>query len=103
MHRLAVQRATLDGLTQLGNHRVFQDELSHAAARAGRHGEALSPLLFDLDDFKQANDRHGHRHGDELLRRVARCCAAAARATAPSGSAATSSPCCSRAPASRAP
>jgi diguanylate cyclase (GGDEF)-like protein len=70
-HRLALENATLDGLTQLGNHRAFQDELGHAVARARRYREPLSLILFDLDDFKQANDRHGHRHGDELLRRVA--------------------------------
>src|SRR4051812_3337754 len=29
-HRMALERATLDGLTQLGNHRAFQDELAHA-------------------------------------------------------------------------
>jgi hypothetical protein len=40
MHRLAVERGTLDGLTQLGNHRAFQDELGHAVARAGRYGDA---------------------------------------------------------------
>jgi len=71
VHRMALENATLDGLTQLGNHRAFQDELAHAVARAHRYGDSLSLILFDLDDFKQANDRHGHRHGDELLRRVA--------------------------------
>lgn len=69
--RMALENATLDGLTQLGNHRAFQDELGHAVATARRYREPLSLILFDLDDFKQANDRHGHRHGDELLRRVA--------------------------------
>jgi len=71
VHRMALENATLDGLTQLGNHRAFQDELAHAVARARRYGEPLSLILVDLDDFKQANDRHGHRLGDELLRRVA--------------------------------
>jgi diguanylate cyclase (GGDEF)-like protein len=69
-HRRALEHATLDGLTQLGNHRAFQDELEHAVARARRHAEPLAMLLIDLDDFKQANDRHGHRHGDDILRRV---------------------------------
>jgi diguanylate cyclase (GGDEF)-like protein len=71
-HRLALQNATLDGLTRLPNHRAFADELDAAVARAGRHGEQLAVAALDLDDFKFANDRHGHRHGDEMLRRVAR-------------------------------
>jgi diguanylate cyclase (GGDEF)-like protein len=70
-HRFALERATLDGLTDLPNQRAFQDDLEHAVARAARHGESLALCLLDLDDFKFLNDRHGHRHGDELLLRVA--------------------------------
>jgi diguanylate cyclase (GGDEF)-like protein len=71
-HRLALERAALDGLTDLPNQRAFQHDLEHAAALAARHGEALALAVLDLDDFKFLNDRHGHRHGDELLLRVAR-------------------------------
>lgn len=70
-HRFALERATLDGLTDLPNQRAFQDDLEHAVALAARHGEALSLAVMDIDDFKFLNDRHGHRHGDELLLRVA--------------------------------
>jgi diguanylate cyclase (GGDEF)-like protein len=70
MHRDALARATTDPLTGLGNHRAFHDELRRAVAIAGRRGEPLSLLCLDLDGFKLANDRHGHRHGDELLRFV---------------------------------
>ncbi|MEA2285663.1 MAG: hypothetical protein QOJ21_1706, partial [Solirubrobacteraceae bacterium] len=70
-HRRTLERATLDGLTDLRNQRAFQDDLEHAVAVASRHGDSLSLAVLDIDDFKFLNDRHGHRHGDELLLRVA--------------------------------
>ena len=70
-HRLALQRATLDGLTDLPNLRAFEDELTRAIANAARHDEPLTLAVIDLDDFKFSNDRHGHAHGDGLLRRLA--------------------------------
>ena len=70
-HRLALERATRDGLTDLPNQRAFQDELEQAVAAAERNGDPLALALFDLDNFKQVNDRHGHAEGDALLRRFA--------------------------------
>ncbi|HWI72746.1 MAG TPA: EAL domain-containing protein, partial [Baekduia sp.] len=70
-HRRALEHATLDGLTRLPNHRAFATELRAAASRALRHGEQLSLVAIDVDDFKFVNDRHGHRRGDQLLRDVA--------------------------------
>ncbi len=70
-HRIALQRATRDGLTDLPNHRAFQDEFPRAVASATRYQEPLAVIVIDLDDFKLLNDRHGHPHGDAVLRRVA--------------------------------
>jgi diguanylate cyclase (GGDEF)-like protein len=70
-HRIALQRATRDGLTDLPNHRAFQDEFPRAVSAATRYHEPLAVILLDLDDFKFLNDRHGHPHGDAILRRVA--------------------------------
>jgi diguanylate cyclase (GGDEF)-like protein len=70
-HRIALQRATRDGLTDLPNHRAFQDEFPRAVAMAARHEEPLAVIAFDLDDFKHLNDRYGHPHGDAILLRVA--------------------------------
>jgi diguanylate cyclase (GGDEF)-like protein len=69
-HRTALKRGTLDGLTGLANHRAFQDELSRAAALAGRSGEPLGLIMLDIDGLKVANDRFGHRHGDKRLQDV---------------------------------
>jgi len=66
------QLSITDGLTKLHNHRFFQDHLTREIKRVARTGSALSMLLFDLDDFKQLNDRLGHAAGDELLMRIAR-------------------------------
>jgi diguanylate cyclase (GGDEF)-like protein len=70
-HRIALQRATRDGLTDLSNHRAFQDEFPRRVAMAARHEEPLALITFDLDDFKFLNDRYGHPHGDAILTRVA--------------------------------
>lgn len=69
-HRMSLQRATRDGLTDLPNHRAFQDDLGRQVAGAARYGDPLSLLLLDVDDFKLINDRHGHPYGDSVLRSV---------------------------------
>jgi diguanylate cyclase (GGDEF)-like protein len=71
-HSMVVKRATRDSLTDLGNHRSFQDELARAVGVAARGDGPLSLALVDLDDFKFTNDRYGHRRGDEVLVQVAR-------------------------------
>jgi diguanylate cyclase (GGDEF)-like protein len=70
-HRIALRRASRDGLTDLPNQRAFHDDLERAVQSAIRHGEALAVCAIDLDDFKFLNDRHGHPFGDALLRRAA--------------------------------
>jgi diguanylate cyclase (GGDEF)-like protein len=70
-HRIALRRASRDGLTDLPNQRAFHEDLEREVVSAARHGESLALATLDLDHFKLLNDRHGHPHGDALLRRVA--------------------------------
>ena len=67
LYRSALQRARRDGLTDLDNHRAFQDELARAVGESARYGTSVTLALLDIDDFKFENDRHGHQHGDRLL------------------------------------
>lgn len=59
-----------DSLTGLYNTRHFYRRLSEEMKRSGRSGRPLTVLLFDLDNYKEYNDRAGHVAGDHLLRRV---------------------------------
>lgn len=59
-----------DGLTQLFNHRHFHLCLATELERSIRYGRPLSLICFDLDCFKEANDRLGHLEGDRILRRI---------------------------------
>ena len=66
----ARSEALLDGLTRLGNHRAYQEEMERQWSSASRYNRPLALVLMDLDDFKQINDSDGHAAGDLLLRRI---------------------------------
>lgn len=65
------QLALHDPLTGLANRKLFEEEMTHALARARRAGAGLGVAFVDLDGFKGINDRHGHDIGDAVLRAVA--------------------------------
>ena len=62
--------AVFDALTGLVNRRGAYTTLDQLIARARRSGAPLGVVSFDLDLFKQVNDRHGHEAGDDLLAEV---------------------------------
>jgi diguanylate cyclase (GGDEF)-like protein len=73
--------ARRDPLTGLLNHSAFHAQLSLEAARARRYRGSVALVLFDLDRFKETNDREGHQEGDRLLRAFASALAATLRET----------------------
>lgn len=63
--------ALTDGLTQLYNHRSFQDTLEARYQEVAEQGGDLSLVLLDVDHFKNLNDTYGHPVGDLVLKAVA--------------------------------
>lgn len=59
--------AMTDGLTGLFNHRHFSSSLSHEFARSVRYKSPISLIMFDIDFFKNFNDKYGHLEGNNLL------------------------------------
>jgi diguanylate cyclase (GGDEF)-like protein len=62
--------AVRDPLTGIGNRRSLAQ--AYGMLQAAPEGEHLTLLLMDIDHFKQANDCHGHLHGDNVLLTLAK-------------------------------
>lgn len=66
------QASITDGLTGLYQQAYFKTFLARELADRRRHTDSrLAVLIFDLDHFKQYNDRCGHLAGDMALVRTA--------------------------------
>jgi diguanylate cyclase (GGDEF)-like protein len=61
----------VDPLSGVANRRAFVDGAASLLARQEFDREPLAVLLFDLDHFKQINDRFGHAVGDAVLQTFA--------------------------------
>ncbi len=77
--RQAEQRANIDGVTELYNHRYFQERLNAEIERANRYDHTPSLILLDIDNFKNFNDCWGHQEGDRLLKWFGSVCAECVR------------------------
>jgi diguanylate cyclase len=64
-------QANTDPLTGLPNRRAWDGRVADEVARFRRFGAPLSLVVFDLDNFKQINDRFGHKAGDRALKVIA--------------------------------
>ncbi len=80
---LAYNRKALeqDALTGALNRQGMDHLLSREVKRAHRLGGRLAVAMFDLDDFKQINDRFGHMVGDQVLVHVTNLAKAVLRET----------------------
>ncbi len=62
----------LDGLTRIGNRRLFDTEYSRQWRAHFRNQQPLALIICDVDHFKFYNDTYGHPAGDSCLKKVAR-------------------------------
>lgn len=66
-NREFLERSATDDLTRLANRKTLMDRLDSEIRRSARYRTPLVLLLFDLDHFKDVNDRYGHPAGDQVL------------------------------------
>jgi len=59
-----------DTLTTIGNRRKFEHNLEKEISRVKRYSHSLSLVMFDIDYFKQINDKQGHEMGDHILHQL---------------------------------
>ncbi|PSW12634.1 GGDEF domain-containing protein [Photobacterium sanctipauli] len=67
-YRRVKNMALRDYLSGLGNRGCFEQDILHAIAISERRNVGLVLAMFDLDNFKQVNDRYGHPDGDKVIR-----------------------------------
>lgn len=80
-NRRLQELAVTDPLTGICNRRALFDLLRREIDREQRHQRGLAVILFDIDHFKEVNDRYGHAAGDVVLRHVAAAAGTAVRGT----------------------
>jgi diguanylate cyclase len=71
-HLMTFTEVRTDPLTGVNNRRGLDDALGGQFAMMNRYGTHFSVAMFDIDHFKETNDREGHLQGDRLLQDLAR-------------------------------
>lgn len=80
-NRLIHEWAFIDLLTGLANRRRCEQLLQEAIERSQRYGEIFTICIWDIDEFKNINDRFGHEIGDQVLREVSQMVQSLVRST----------------------
>lgn len=70
-NRQLQELAVTDSLTGLPNRRALFNLMRQEMDREQRYWHELALITFDIDHFKEVNDRHGHAAGDIVLQHVA--------------------------------
>ncbi len=65
-----IEQVNRDTLTNAGSVFAFQDDGRNLLPRIRESGEPLSLAMFDIDHFKQVNDKYGHAMGNYVLQEV---------------------------------
>jgi len=71
LYEKAEMQAITDGLTDVANHRYFQETLTNCIETHKKNNEHFSLLIIDIDYFKKINDTYGHQNGDKILKKIA--------------------------------
>lgn len=79
--KIIEEMAVTDSLTGLYNRLKLKDILSGEVSRYQRYKIDFSIIFFDIDYFKNINDKYGHQIGDEVLIHLAKVLKANARDT----------------------
>ena len=64
------ETAIIDKLTTLHTRPLFDAVLAKELERAGRFGNSISLILFDVDRLSSINQDHGYGVGDKILERL---------------------------------
>ncbi len=71
LHAKVKEMAMTDAVSGLSNRHAFQENLMSEVERSTRLHYPLSLIIFDLDSFKNYNDKWGHPAGDLRLKATA--------------------------------
>lgn len=73
--------ARMDSLTGIANRAAFLETAKGVLEHCQRSQTPVSAIMFDLDHFKEINDKHGHPIGDAVLKKFCDAAVAALRQT----------------------